>query len=74
MDGSIHAKNAIKYAAELYQSLRDVSYSLIHIQPTISQYLADEAEKTADGKMKLEKIHKRNHAAALELLSDCRKP
>jgi len=72
VDGSIHARNAIKYAAEQYQSLRDVSYSLIHIQPTISQYLADEAEKTADGKMKLEKIHKRNHAAALELLSDCR--
>ena len=72
VDGSIHARHAIKYAAELYQSLRDISYSVIHIQPTISQYLADEAEKTADGKGKLEKIHKKNHATALELLSECR--
>jgi len=72
VDGSIHARNAIKYAAELYQSLRDVSYGLINIQPTISRYLAEEAEKTADGKGKLEKIHKKNHAAALELLFECR--
>lgn len=72
VDGSIHAKNAIKYAAEQSQSLRDVSYSLIHIQPTISRYLADEAEKTADGRGKLETIHKKNHATALELLSECR--
>jgi len=72
VDGSIHSRHAIKYAAELYQSLRDISYSMIHIQPTISLYLAEEAEKTADGKGKLEMIHKKNHAAALELLSECR--
>jgi nucleotide-binding universal stress UspA family protein len=72
VDGSIHARNAIKYAAELYQSLRDLSYSVIHIQPTISRYLAEEAEKTADGREKLETIHKTNHAKALELLSECR--
>jgi nucleotide-binding universal stress UspA family protein len=72
VDGSVHAGYALKYAAGLYQLLRDVSYSLIHIQPTISRYLADEAEKTADGKVKLEKIHKRNHEKALELLSECR--
>jgi nucleotide-binding universal stress UspA family protein len=71
VDGSIHAKYAIMYAAELYQSLKDVSYSLIHIQPTISGYLADEAGKTADGREKLEKIHQKNNAAALELLSEC---
>jgi len=70
VDGSIHSKYAIMYAAELYKSLRDVSYSLIHIQPTISGYLADEAEKTADGREKLEKVHQKNHAAALELLSE----
>jgi len=34
--------------------------------------LTDEAEKIADGKMKLENIHKRNHEMALELLSECR--
>ena len=72
VDGSIHARHAVKYAAELYQSLRDVSYSVIHIQPTISRYLVEEAEKTADGKVKLEKIHKKNHEKALELLSECR--
>ncbi|MFO7667689.1 MAG: universal stress protein [Desulfobacterales bacterium] len=72
VDGSIHSRHAIKYAAELYQSLHDISYSMIHIQPTISLYLAEEAEKTAGGKGKLEMIHKKNHAAALELLSECR--
>ncbi|MBU1180967.1 MAG: universal stress protein [Proteobacteria bacterium] len=72
VDGSIHAKHAIKYAAELYRSLRDVSYGVINIQPTISCYLADEAEKTAYGREKLEAIHKKNHLSALELLSEYR--
>jgi nucleotide-binding universal stress UspA family protein len=70
VDGSIHSKNAITYAAEKYKQLFDVSFSLIHIQPTVSQYLAEEAGKTTSGKGKLEKIHSKNQATALQLLAE----
>ncbi|MFH0728997.1 MAG: universal stress protein [Pseudomonadota bacterium] len=70
VDGSIHSKNAVHYAAEKYKQLSDVSFSLIHIQPTVSQYLAEEAGKTTSGKGKLEKIHLKNQSVALELLAE----
>lgn len=70
VDGSIHSKNAIHYAAQKYKQLADVSFSLIHIQPTVSQYLAEEAGKTTSGKGKLEKIHLKNQSVALELLAE----
>lgn len=70
VDGSIHSKKAITYAAEKYTQLSELSFVLIHIQPTISQYLADEAKKTTAGKEKLGKIHEKNQSAAADLLKE----
>jgi nucleotide-binding universal stress UspA family protein len=73
VDGSLHAKHAIKYAAEKYSHLQEVSFTLIHIQPTVSQYLAEEAKKTAAGKVKLEKLYEQNRLTATELLTGSKK-
>lgn len=73
VDGSIHSRHAIKYAAEKYRHLQKTSFTLIHIQPTISQYLADEAKKTSAGKTKLEKLYEQNRLIAVDLLSEAEK-
>lgn len=70
VDGSIHSRHAVKYAAEKYPHLQNTSFTLLNIQPTISQYLADEAKKTTSGKAKLEKLSEQNRQIALELLSE----
>lgn len=43
VDPSVYTVNALRYAAMLAQKI-DVSFSLIHIQPTISSFLMDEAK------------------------------
>lgn len=73
VDGSIHSRHALKYAAEKYRHLQKASFSLIHVQPTISQYLADEAKKTSAGKTKLEKLCEQNRHLAVALLSESKK-
>jgi nucleotide-binding universal stress UspA family protein len=73
VNGSIHSRHAIRYAAEKYRHLQKTSFTLIHIQPTISQYLADEAKKTSGGKAKLEKLCEQNRLTGLALLSELKK-
>jgi len=43
VDDSIHSADAIKYAVRMSLPVKDVSYTLFHVQPTISQYLLDKA-------------------------------
>ncbi|MBI9086297.1 MAG: universal stress protein [Desulfobacterales bacterium] len=68
VDGSRHASTAVGYAARMAGAIGDVEYLLIHIQPGISQYLLDEAEKIPKVKSELGKIIKKNKAAGLALL------
>lgn len=70
VDGSVHSRHAVKYAAEKYHRLQQVSFTLIHIQPTVSQYLADEAKKTSAGKTKLDQLNEQNRQTALSLLAE----
>jgi nucleotide-binding universal stress UspA family protein len=45
-----------------------MTFTLYHAQPAISQYILDEAERSLKAKAELDKLLKKNHAAATELL------
>ncbi len=60
VDDSIHSKNAVAYAIDLRKTLGDVNFTLVNIQPTISQYLLDEARTKPQALAELEKVNKKN--------------
>ena len=45
VDDSRHSNNAVRYAAGIYEVLKEMKFTLMHVQPTISEYLLDEAKK-----------------------------
>jgi nucleotide-binding universal stress UspA family protein len=68
VDDSRHSRNAVRYAVEIYRLLKDVKYTLMHVQPTISGYLLDEAKKSPKAFAELEKVNRKNTEVAQRLL------
>jgi len=68
VDDSRHSKNAVRYAAGVYKALKDINFTLMHVQPTISQYLLDEAKKSSQAYAELEKVNQKNSETASHLL------
>jgi nucleotide-binding universal stress UspA family protein len=69
VDESRHAENALRYAAGLYKTIRPLTFVLFHVQPTISQYLIDEARTKPSAHAQLQTLMKKSHAAAETLLA-----
>jgi nucleotide-binding universal stress UspA family protein len=55
VDGSIHSTYSISYAVRICSVVRELTYTLFYVQPTISQFLLDEAETDLKAKAELEK-------------------
>ena len=68
VDDSRHSKNAVRYAAGIHEVLKDMEFTLMHVQPTISQYLLDEAKKSPQAYTELEKVNRKNADTAHHLL------
>ena len=68
VDDSRHSKNAVRYAAGVYKALEDINFTLMHVQPTISQYLLDEAKKSSQAYAELDKVNQKNSETASHLL------
>jgi nucleotide-binding universal stress UspA family protein len=68
VDDSRHSKNAVRYAAGIHEVLKDMEFTLMHVQPTISQYLLDEAKKSPQAYAALEKVNRKNTETANHLL------
>jgi nucleotide-binding universal stress UspA family protein len=72
VDDSRHSENALRYAAGIYATVSDLKYVLLHVQPTVSQYLLDEAKTRPKAYAELEKMMQKNSAAAHRLLETCK--
>jgi nucleotide-binding universal stress UspA family protein len=70
VDDSRQSQNAVQYAAAIYGVQEEVKFILMHVQPTISQYLLDEAQKSPRAYAELEKINRRNSEAGQRLLEN----
>lgn len=69
VDDSRHSENALHYAARLYEVVKPLKFVLFHVQPTISQYLVDEARTKPSANAQLKKLMQKAHSAAEELLA-----
>lgn len=68
VDDSIHSKHAIRYAGKISDSVKNMHFTLFHVQPTISQYLLDEAEKDPKSRVELNKIIAKNGEVSQNIL------
>jgi len=68
IDNTVHSMDALHYTATLSTIIPETRYSLIHIQPVVSQYLTDEARLKANARKALENVGQAHQAKGLEIL------
>jgi nucleotide-binding universal stress UspA family protein len=73
VDGSIHANQFLRYAINMLGGSKDVTFTLFHGQPMISQYLLDEARTDPKANASLKKGIKKNTTEAQMLLEKQKK-
>lgn len=72
VDNSAYSRSAMQYSVKISSFVTDLSYTLINVQPGISQFLTDEAQKSIKAQLALEKAKKKNEENALAVLNDCK--
>jgi nucleotide-binding universal stress UspA family protein len=70
VDESLQSLNAVKYAVTISSAVKELHYVLFHVQPMISQYLIDEAQKNPQARTDLNKVIKKNDASARNMLEE----
>ena len=73
VDNSIHSNQSLRYAAKMLSGSGDVTFTLFHGTPMISQYLLDEARANPKANASLKKVIKKNIAEAQVLLEKQKK-
>jgi nucleotide-binding universal stress UspA family protein len=68
VDGSIHSTHAVEYAVRVSSVVQNLTYSLFYVQPTISQYLLDEAGISLKAKAELKKVIQKNDELARSII------
>jgi nucleotide-binding universal stress UspA family protein len=68
VDGSIHSTHAVTYAVRISSVVQDLTYTLFYVQPTISQFLLDEAETDLKVRAELKRVIRKNAEFARRLL------
>jgi nucleotide-binding universal stress UspA family protein len=72
VDDSHPSRQAVDYAGRMAAVIPKLGACLFHVQPPISQFLLDEAQRKADAQAELKKIALSNDAAGRRLLASCR--
>ncbi len=72
VDGSVHCTYAIRYTAALAKTLPGLHFVLLNIQPSISQYLYQEAESQPQTRAALDCLQAANQKNSLQVLEKAR--
>ena len=73
VDDSIHSNQSLRYATQMFSGSKDVTFTLFHEQPMISQYLVQEARTDSKAYASLKKVITKNTAEAQMLVEKQRK-
>jgi nucleotide-binding universal stress UspA family protein len=68
VDDTVHTICAMRYAVRMASEVTKLWFTLFYVQPTISQYLLEEAEKDIEAKEKLKTRMRKNHENAHGIL------
>lgn len=69
VDDSVHSVNALKYSVMMAPVIEDVTYSLFHVQPVVSEYIMKEARDDPEAMKKLKQLNKKNEALGNDILN-----
>lgn len=69
VDDSPHSRQAVDYAARMKTLIPGLGFTLMHIQPPVSQFLLDEAQRSSQAQAELNRAAARNAEAARGLLA-----
>jgi nucleotide-binding universal stress UspA family protein len=69
IDDSPHSRLAVDYAVRMQALVPGLGFTLLHIQPQISQFLLDEAKRSGQAQAELNRAAARNADAARDLLA-----
>jgi len=72
VDGSMHSKKAIEYAAFIDDIIGNCNYILFNVQPTISEYLLMESHLDKNVRLRLNKIREKNREEAEKILKEAK--
>jgi len=68
VDDSVHSQYAVQYALSMAAITKNQTYTLLKIQPTISQYIMEEAQRNPVERTKLKQIMQKNSEKAQKVL------
>jgi len=68
VDDSIHSKNAVNYVVNMASTVNKLKFTLFHVQPSVSQYLLEEAEKNLKAKAELKSLVRKNTEVSQKIL------
>ncbi len=69
VDDSSHSRQAVDYAARMKALIPGLGFTLLHIQPPVSQFLLDEAKLSGRAQAELNRAAARNDEAARGMLT-----
>ncbi len=72
VDESIHSRNAIHYAVRISAAVKKLLFTLYHVQPSISQFLLDEAKTDGLKQSVLKRLCRQHEQASLTMLEKYR--
>ncbi len=68
VDGSVHSTRAVTYAVRISSVMQGLTYTLFCVQPTVSQFLLDEAETDLKTRAELKRVIRKNAEFARDIL------
>jgi nucleotide-binding universal stress UspA family protein len=69
LDDSIYSTHALQYMLRMASALKDFIYLLFYVQPTISDYLKEEAKKEPEASEKLKQLEQDHARLGAEILT-----
>ena len=69
-DDSLSAKNAVRYCVRMSAYIKNLTYTLFHVQPAVSGFLVDEAKTNMKARSKMAKLKKENARKSKEMLEE----
>ena len=70
VDGSIHSRRATEYCLDICSLMKDVHYTLLNIQPKISDFLLEESRMDIKASSALKEIAEKNKKNSARILNE----
>ncbi|MFC1867547.1 universal stress protein [Thermodesulfobacteriota bacterium] len=70
VDGSIYSRKAVEYTVKMGSVIKGLNYTLLNIQPKISEFLIEDAMLDSKARSALKEVTAKNQQNALDLLDE----